>query len=237
MGLRKAEFGRHARSQGLRVAGFIGFQCGDGVLLLADERHERLTQAKQVPVGDVGLLVKSVAALVVGVVADVRRVVAIEKLEGAVVQSQAQDAHVVGVHHTVAKADRLPVRHHLGGAPGHGLEQRHIGPVFTRRAAAFGVKMVNHIVGQRAQLVVLLGVRKMLKVAKAHKAGRHAGDHGGGFLLFAPYRGVRAGHAQGAGGGNAQSVHGLAAQKLADGAAQHRAAVAPARIRRGSGAL
>ena len=129
------------------------------------------------------------------------------------------------------------MRHHLGGAAGHGLQQRYIGAIVARSAAAFGVKVVDHVVGQCAQLRVLLRVRKMLKVAKAHKAGRHAGHHGCGFLGFAPHRRVRAGHAQGAGGGNAQGVHGLAAQKLADRTAQHCAAVAPAGIGRGPGAF
>jgi len=105
----------------------VGFQGGHCQFLVAHQGHEGLTEAEKVPVGHLGLARKRVAALVVGVVADVARVVGIQKLEGAVVQRQAQDAHVVGVHHAMAKANRLPVRQQIGGALGHGSKQGSVG--------------------------------------------------------------------------------------------------------------
>ena len=72
-------------------------------------------------------------------------------------------------------------------------------------------------------------VAEMLKVAKANEAGRHAGHYGGGFQRFAAHRRVRPRHAQRARGGHMQGVHGFAAQKLPNAAAQDRAAIAHAR--------
>ncbi|MDT4854133.1 hypothetical protein FQZ97_884220 [compost metagenome] len=74
-------------------------------------------------------------------------------------------------------------------------------------------------------------------MAEADEAGRHARDDGRGFDLFAAHRLVGAGHTERPAGGDAQAVHRFAAEELADGAAQHGAAVAHARIRREAGAL
>ena len=161
------------------------------------------------------------------------RLVAVQKLERAVVDGQAQDAHVVSIHHAVAKAHGLPVRHHLGGALGHRCQQGHIGVATPARIDAAGrVQAVNHVIGQDFELGMPVAVTEMLEMAKADKAGCQARHHGRSLKGLAPHGRVRAGHAQGAGGGYVQSVHGLAAQKLTDAAAQHRPAIAHARERR-----
>ena len=83
------------------------------------------------------------------------------------------------------------MRHHLGCALGHLGQQRHIGVgAFLRAMVAGGVKMLYHIVRQRFELRVLLAMRKMLEMAKAHKALRHPGDYRRSFALFAPDGGV-----------------------------------------------
>ena len=170
-------------------------------------------------------------------VADVAGVKTVQKLEGAVIERQPQDAHVVGVHHAMAKAYGLPLGQQVGGALGDGGQQGQV----ARRARvgfqAMGVKVGDHKVGQLAQLLGLPAFAEVLEMPEADKAGRHAGDHGGRFGLLAPNCGVRAGHAQRAGGGDAQAVHGFAAQKFADRAAQHRAPVPSAGKRRGPRAL
>ena len=200
--------------------GLEGFQRGHCLLLLLDQGQQGLAQAIQVPVGHVGLLVKGIARLVVGVVADMAGLVAVQKLERAVVHRQAQDAHVIGVHHPMAKAHRLPLRHHLRSALGDRSQQGDIGvgaPAFA--AATVRVKALYYMVGQRLQLVVLVVVAEVLEVPKADKAGRHPGHHGCGLQRLAAHRCVRAGHAQGAGSRDAKALHGLAAQKFADAAA------------------
>ena len=126
------------------------------------------------------------------------------------------------------------MRHHVGGALCHARQHCRIG---MRVVVALRVKVLNHIVGQCLKLFVLLAVRKMLEVAKAHKTLRHPGHHRGGFAFLPPHCGVRAGQAQRAGGRYAQGVHCLAAQKFADRAPQHRPAIASPRKRRRSSTL
>ncbi len=103
--------------------------------------------------------------------------------------------------------------------------------------AAIGVVAVDHIVGQGAQLGLHVAGGKVLEMAKADEAGRGPRDHGCGFHGLAVHRGGRGGQAQRARGGNAQGVHGFAAQELADGGAQHGPAIAAARIRGAACAL
>ena len=138
----------------------------------------------------------------------------------------------------MAKAHGLPVRQQPRRALAHGLQEVGVGVAGQCLGrAAFGVVAVDHVVGQLAQRRHLVARRKVLEVAKAYEAGRHARHHGGGLDLFAANGGGRSGHAQRARGGNAQGVHGLAAQELADGRAQHGAPVAHARVGRAARAL
>ena len=113
-------------------------------------------------------------------------VVGVQKLERAVVDGQAQNAHVVGVHHAMAKPHGLPLRHHRGCALAHGFQKRGVGVAGKAGcAAACGVKPVDDVVGQRLQLRMLVVVGEVLKMTKAHKAGGRPGHHGGGFNGFA----------------------------------------------------
>ena len=202
--------------------------------MLRYQRQQRLSQTKQVPVSDVGLPVVGVAALAVGVVADVVGLECIQKLEGPVVNGQPQDAHVVGVHDAVAKAHRLPGRHEFCRALADRLQKSGVG---LRGIAAGRVKVVDDKVGQDLELGVLVGMAEMLKVAKADEARCAAGDHGGGFYVFAKHLVIRAAQAQRPRGGYAQPVHGFGAQILAYRTAQHRPAVAHAGVGREPGAL
>ena len=181
----------------------------------------------QVPERHIGLARIGVAASVVAVVADVAGVEDIEKAERPVVDGQAQDRQVVGVHHAMAKTHRLPLRHQARRGFAHGLQQRGIG---LGCRATSGVELVDHKISQHAQRGMLVVMAEVLEVAKANEAGRHAGHHGGGFQRLAAHRQGRADEAQRARGGNAQAMHGLAAQKFADRRTQHRAAIAHARI-------
>ena len=74
-------------------------------------------------------------------------------------------------------------------------------------------------------------------MAEADEAGRDARDHRGGLDFLAPHGRVRAGDAQRARGRDAQPVHRLAAEEFADAGAQHRAAVAHARVGRAAAPL
>ncbi len=50
-------------------------------------------------------------------------IIAIEKAVRSVIDSQPQDTHIVGVEHAVHKAYALPVRHQLGSAASHRLQE------------------------------------------------------------------------------------------------------------------
>ena len=229
--LSQPEFVLHTGLQRGRENGFVRLKCSQGQLLLADQGQQGLAQAKQVPVSDVGLLVECIAPGAVGVVADMAGVIGIKKLEWAVVDGQAQDAHVVGVHHTMTKTHRLPLRHHLRRTLTHRLQQGGKAVAAKLRAGAAGrVEPVYHMVGQGFQLGGLLAVGKVFKMPEADETWRHPCHHRSGFCGFAVHRCIRAGHAQRARGRNAQPMHGLAAQKLADARAQHGPAIAHARV-------
>ena len=230
----QAQLGAHAGLQRVRENGFVGLQCGQRVFLVFNQRQQSLAQAKQVPVGHVGLLVVGIAALVVGMVANVAGVERIEELERAVVNRQAQDAHVVGVHHAVAKPDGLPGGHQVRGAFADGLQQ---GRIRLFRTPAFGIKAVDDVVGQCFELCVLVAVAEVFEMAKPDETWRGARHHGCRFDFFAPHFRVRARDAQRTGRRNAQPVQGFGAQKFTNRTAQHGPAIAHARIRRLARAL
>ena len=172
--------------------------------------------------------------MVVRVVANVGGVKAVQKLEGPVVNRQAQQAHVVGVHDAVAKAHRLPLRQQFGGAFLHLVQQGCVHIALPKRGAlaALGQVVGDGVVGQGAQAVGVALGRKMLEVTKAQEAGGHAGHHGGALHGFAAHRLGRGHQAQRPGGRDAQTVHGFAAQVLPDAGTQHGPPVATARIGR-----
>ena len=167
----------------------------------------------QVPVRHLGLVGKGVAPLVVGMVADVAGIETVHELERAVVQRQAQDAHVVGVHDTVAETQRLPVRQQRRRAQCHGLQQ---GRIRVGLLQGFGVKARHDVVGQLAQFVRLAVKAEVLEVSEADKARRQTRHHRRGLRLFALHRLVRPHEAERARRRHAQRMHGFAAEKFAD---------------------
>ncbi len=196
--------------------------------------REGLGEGGEVPVGDGHLVAEAVAAAVVGVVADVVGVEVVEEGVGAEVEGDAEDRHVVGVHHAVAEAVGLPAGDEFGVALDDVAEHR--------RPGALMVLQVGEVAGQDVlaeglQLLVLAGVVEVFEVAEAHVAGRHAQQGGAGFAAFAVDRGAGADHAQGAAAGDAEGVQVFAGEEFADGAAQHGAAVAHARVGGLPGAL
>ena len=180
------------------------------------------------------LPVKGVAPAMVGMVADVTRIVGIHETERAIVESQTEDGHVVGVHHPMREADRLPFGHQPGGARDHFVQKTRI---FVRRIGQLGKMPGDHVIGKQRNRLGLVPVEKHLERAEAHVRRRHARHHRGAFDALAPNLFVAADDAQGARGGNAQAMHGLRAQVFADAGTQHGAAIAAARKRRGPGPL
>ena len=238
----QAELGAHALAElageGVGIDGErIAQHRADLLLVAVDQRHQRLRQRAQVPVGDLRLARIGVAALFVRVVADVHRIEAVEEAEGAVVDRQAEDGQVVRVHHAVAEPDRLPVRQQARGAARDLGQHRRDG---LRRLAAGRVMVVDDKVGQAAQrgvVAIAHVVAEVLEVPEAHEARRDPRDHGGGFRALAAHRQVGRGQRQRAGRGDAERVHRLGTQELADRRAQHGPAVGAPGVGRHAAAL
>ena len=101
----QTEFGGKGLISQHGVIGFECFQRRHRHVLVFNQGQQGLAQTKQIPISDLRLSGKGITPLVVRMVADMRRVKTIQKLKRPVVNGQAQQTHVVGVHHTVAKAD------------------------------------------------------------------------------------------------------------------------------------
>jgi hypothetical protein len=171
--VRQAQLGPHAPSSSRGNTVLYDSSAASAQFLVADQRQQGLAQAEQVPVGDVGLLVVGVAALLVAVVADVAGIEAVEELERAVVDGQAQDAHVVGVHHAVQKptachcATMAAVRCVTSPGKRIGVAAEPVGGTAGR------VEAVDHEVRQLAQLVDAVAGGEMLEMAEADETRRH----------------------------------------------------------------
>ena len=194
-----------------------------------DEGVEAGGEGGEIPMGDEGLGIVGVAALGVGVVADVAAVVVVEETEWAVVYGQPQCRHVVGIHHAVAEADALPCGDGIGGAVADLFQQGGVGIVGI---SAVGVVMPDEVVGKLLDFGFAAGVIEVFEMAETQKARGDAGQDGGGFDGF-PINGVvAAAQGEGAGRGDAETVHGFGTEVFADGGAQDGAPVGKAGIGR-----
>lgn len=81
--------------------------------------RQRLRQTLQVPQADAGLLTEGVAPLGIRMVTDKVFLEGIEEGEGAKVEAVTENRHIVGIHHPVGKAHRLPVGYHARGITYH----------------------------------------------------------------------------------------------------------------------
>ena len=199
-----------------------------------DEGHQGLRQARQVPVGNHRLAVEGVAPRVVGVIADVTGIIFIEKGVGAEIEGDAQDRHVVGIHHSVTEAVGLPAGDHVHGALGHRPEHRQYRLRFMLTMRVAGLQGE---IDQPAQIVLPVVVIEELEMAEADVRTGQPYQHGGPFLAFPVDRVVTHRHAQRPAAGNAQYRQRLGSEEFADRRAQHRAAVTHARKGRAARAL
>ncbi|MCY1433267.1 hypothetical protein D9M71_492900 [compost metagenome] len=127
----------------------------------------------------------------------------------------------------MAEAVGLPEGDQLGVALQYLAEEGRPGLFLLQ---AFGEMAFEDVAAQGFELLVLARVIEVLEVAEAYMAARQAQEHGAGLAGFPVHRGAGAGHAEGAAGGNAKGVQMLAGKELPNRAAQHRAAIAHARV-------
>ncbi len=202
-----------------------------------------MCQPGQVPVRDLRLPAETVApARRVGGVGRPIRIVVVDPAIRAVVDGQAEHRHVVGVHHAVHETHPHPFAHQPRGPLADRGE-----PVAVQRlaiAAQSGKITADAEIGQLPQQGHVTARGRQLEIAEAQERRRHAADDRTGFGLRMPvvehvahHRFTGRHQAQRTGGGNAEMMHRLAAQELANRGAQHRTAVGGARIRRRPGPL
>ena len=124
------------------------------VLIVTEERQQGLGQPGQVPVRDGGLVAVAVAALMVDRAEDSIRIIGVHEGAGTIVDRLAGNGHVVGVHHAVDEAHRLPLRHQGDLACDDPAQHQPVG-VELRILSGFGVDVrempLDGVVGKRLQ--------------------------------------------------------------------------------------
>ncbi|MNX88816.1 hypothetical protein D3C86_1208030 [compost metagenome] len=228
--------------EGFHVARQARIERFDG----GEDRGQRIREPSQVPVGDLGLLAETVAALPrVGRVGGPVGVEGVDPAVRPVIEGKAENGHVVGVHHPVDEADPHPVGDHPCGALAHLSEEGRPPLVVARRFAGQRREVApDREIDQSREDFRLAARRGQLEAAEADERGRHAADDRAGFgpgvpvVKHVPHDRLAGRHeAERAGGRHAQVMHRLAAQELANRRAQHGPAVAAARVRRRARAL
>ena len=200
----------------------------------ADKRRQRLGQCAQVPLPDRHLVAEGIAPFMIRVVADELRVKIIQERKRPEVEGDAEDRHVVGVHHSVAEPIGLPLGDQLRITFDDFTEHRQIR---LRLFHAFREVQGQHVLRQLLLQFRLLGVVEIFEMPKAHVAVGQAQHHGGALLFLAPHWCGGTDHTQCTTAWNAQRMQCFRRQKLPDRRAQHRTTIAHARVRGLPGAL
>ena len=234
MRLEQAELATEARGVGRlevggeRVDGLFGLFDG-GVLVLGEQRQERLRETREVPLGDARLVAESVAAHGIDGTEDRSRVIDVHEGAGAVVDGLARDRHVVGVHDAVNEADQQPTRDKLGLAGDHQIEE---GAVAVRSVRRFGVVPRDDVIGEAPDRIHISARREELEGADADVARRDAGQYRAGQRRLAPNRLAGRHSGERSGRRDPKRRHRLADDVLAQDRPERRASVAPPGKRR-----
>ena len=146
--------------------GFVGRFDGS-ILVLSQERQERLRQPREVPLRDAWLVAVSVAPKAIDGAIDRCGIVAVDEGAGTVVDGFAGDRHVVGVHDTVNEAGEQLFRDQLGLTCDHEVKQHSVG---LFRVSGLGVVAGNDVVGELEQALNVASRSEELKRADANVA-------------------------------------------------------------------
>ena len=202
--------------------------------VVAEQRQQALGQARQVPARDARLVAERVAALAVDRAEHRRRVVRLDEGARAVVDGLARDRHVVGVHDAVDEADVHPLRDQHRLALGDALEQ---GEEAARRADEIGVVTGDRVLGELAHALGIAAGGEELERADTDVARRDARQNRAGQHRLAQHRLAGGDDGERARGRDAERMHRLADEDLAQHRPDRRLAVAAARERRPARAL
>ena len=205
----------------------VGIGCEEG--------DEGLEETREAPLRHGGLVAVGVAALPVDEAEKRRGVVLVQERAGAVVDGFAGDGDVVGVQHAVDEADAHPLgdeprlrRHNFAGECAVPLG-RVVDVGEARVVAADGV------VRESLDDVIAAVHPRELERPDAQVARRDADDDRAGLRAGAHDRPAGGQHRQRPGGGDAQRVHRLTGDELAEHRAEGGMAVAAAGERGGAG--
>ena len=104
------QLGAHFLAIAADEIGFISLERR-GQRVAVDQAPQRDRQGIQIPQPDTRLVGKGITPALIGVIADEIGIIGIQKTIRPVIQGQAQDGHIVGVHHAMGETGRLPFRH------------------------------------------------------------------------------------------------------------------------------
>jgi len=194
------------------------------------EREQRFGEPGEVPLGDDRLVAVRVASGLVDGAEDRSRVVGLHEGARAVVDGLARDRHVVGVHDPVDEADEHPLRDQRRLRGDDGVEELHSG-------GRVAVMPGDRVIGQPPQEVDVSGGSGVLEAADPQMAAGDPGEHGAGQQGLAPDRAAGRHDGERARRGDAEGVHGLADDVLAQHRTDSGQAVTAARERRPPRAL
>ncbi|ODS95281.1 MAG: hypothetical protein ABS56_16350 [Lautropia sp. SCN 69-89] len=202
--------------------------------LAGDQRHQALGEPRQVPARDLRLPAERVAPAMVDRTEHRVGIVDLEEGAGTVVDRLARQCHVVGVHHAVDEADVHPLRHQRRLPAHHRVQQRQESAGLARER---GIVPCDRVVGEPAHVVVLAACREELEGAHADVARGHASEHRTRQHLLAEDLFTGGHDRECPRGGNAQRMHRLADQHLAQHRPDRGLAVSAARKGRAARAL
>ena len=177
--------------------------------------------------GDAGLVGPGIPPLPIDRAEDGGGIVGIEEGTGAVVDRLPRDGHVVGVHHAMDEADLHPAGNQGGLSVDDRLEERQRRLIDLREAGIVAAKGMGE--ERRGERGIGDG-RRILKRADADMTCRHAHEHRAGEGLLAEDRFAGGGDGEAPRRGDAEGMHRLTDEHLAEHRPQRRSAVTAARV-------
>ena len=168
--------------------------------VVIDEREKSFGEAGEVPLGDAGLVLISVAALLIDVAEFPGGIKVVHESAGTVVNGFAGEAHVVGVHDSVDEAHAHPLRN----------EFRLAGDDLLKKSEGTGSPGIVATIGvfdQGLQALKITACGKELRGANAEMRTGDAGKDASFFGSLAEDQLPAGNGGEGAGGGDAHRVH------------------------------
>ena len=208
----------------------VGGRGDRGVDVVVEQCEQALGQSRQVPLRDRWLIAVGVATAVVDRAEHRGRVVGIDERARPVVDGLTRDRHVVGVHHAVDEADQHPLRDQRGLRLDDVLVERRrtagASPATAGSAGRWRSRRAGEGVRGRRGRTVYSNVptRRWLAATRVSTAP--------GSIPSRWMRSPGGDDGQPTGGGDAERVHRLADQQLAQHRPDGRLAVAAASERR-----